>query len=106
MINRSYLYNTICKTIERLDKELKELIGKGIFFMPELSVAFELGKSIFKERYHIFGTDDIKWHRELKQGDGISDIVFMKDESPILTIELLVNIPVISFAESSNTPFM
>ncbi len=88
MINRSYLYDTICRTTERLDKELKELINKGIFFMPELSVAFELGKSIFKNRFHIFGTNDIEWIRELKQGDGISDIVFIKDENPILTIEL------------------
>jgi len=36
----------IVNVTRRLNDELEELAGEGIFFMPELAFAFEVGKSI------------------------------------------------------------
>jgi hypothetical protein len=79
-INQELLFETIYKVAETIENELSADYGKGIFFVPELHFAFEVGKAIFKSRQEIFGVDKIEWLREtnLKNG-GPSDLVFKTD---------------------------
>ena len=43
---QAILCNTITLTIAKIDRELKGVEDKGIFFAPELHIAFECGRSI------------------------------------------------------------
>jgi hypothetical protein len=52
--------------------------GKGIFFMPELAFAYEVGKEIYFNRKSILFNENYVWKREGKvgQGYGIADLIF------------------------------
>ncbi len=74
------LYETIFETIKREDEELANLTGKGIYYAPELYVAFMLGKEIKKNDIKIFG-QSVEWLRETSFGDtGPSDFAFKTDK--------------------------
>jgi len=76
-VNRQVLFKTISDNIKGLDKELESLNGSGIFFAPELYIAFLIGKEITRNKEIIFGSKDIVWDRERDLGNGgPSDIVF------------------------------
>jgi len=80
-MNNELLYLTIFATLENEDKELTKLTGQGIFFAPELHVAFILGKEIKKNDTEIFGHNNVEWLRETTFGDtGPSDFAFKADD--------------------------
>ncbi len=82
------LFRLIQNTIEKIDKELKDSNGTGVYFSPELYVAFCIGREISKNRNEIFQQDEIEWIREIDLGNGgPSDIVF-KCEELLIVIEL------------------
>lgn len=88
MIDIHALFSTIKTTIKTIESELKISNNKGIFFAPELYIAFCLGFELFKERQEIFGTRNVEWIREANLGSGgPSDIYFKSDETN-LVIEL------------------
>ncbi|KAB7530795.1 hypothetical protein F8C76_04665 [Flagellimonas olearia] len=68
-MNYSLLYNTIHKIIEKEDSDLASLTGKGIFYAPELYLAFIVGKEIKREEASIFG-HSTEWIRETNFGNG------------------------------------
>lgn len=76
-INQESLFKTISEIAESLESELYLNYRKGIFFVPELHFAFEVGKAIFEKRNEIFGLEQIEWLRETNLGNGgPSDLVF------------------------------
>lgn len=80
-INQKSLYKTISEVVESLESELFQNYKKGIFFVPELHFAFEVGKAIFRDRIEIFGIEQIEWLRETNLGNGgPSDLVFKVGE--------------------------
>lgn len=83
-LNQEHLFGLITGVIQQIEKELAQY-KKGIFFAPELHIAFEIGKALFKERRNVFGTEEVKWHREvdLKNG-GPSDLVFEANNEKIV----------------------
>ncbi len=69
----------IIKGIVLNEEEELAQIDKGIFFAPELSLAYQIGKAIYKDREKIFNLpgNRIQWARELNlDNGGPSDIVF------------------------------
>lgn len=75
------LFKIIQTTIEQIDEDLKISNGTGIYFSPELYVAFCLGREISKNRKEIFRQDKVEWLREIDLGNGgPSDIVFKSEE--------------------------
>lgn len=77
----SELYKTIELTIKEIETNLKDSNGTGIYFSPELYVAFCLGKDIAKNRQLIFGNTNIEWQREIDLGNGgPTDIIFKSNE--------------------------
>ena len=82
------LFETVKSTINEIESNLKESNDTGIYFTPELYVAFCIGKDIAKHRVSIFGTNDIEWQREIDLGNGgPSDIIFRNKEQ-LTVIEL------------------
>ena len=80
-MNSQTLFESIKKTVLEIEAELRNDYGFGIYFAPELYVAFCIGKKIFKQQQEIFGTDKIKWLRETCIGSGgPSDIIFKSDD--------------------------
>jgi len=78
-MNNELLYQTIFETLEKEDTELTKLTDQGIFFAPELYVAFILGKEIKKNDTEIFGTST-EWIRETSfNNSGPSDFAFKTD---------------------------
>jgi hypothetical protein len=64
-INQDNLFNSILNTVFKIEHELNDLKPSfGIFLAPELYLAFEVGKEIYKNRNSIFGKEEIKWVRE------------------------------------------
>lgn len=77
MIKQDVLFETLKEAVLCIDSELRQLNNTGIFFAPELYIAFCLGRDIYKNRDRIFGTSDVKWLRETNLGNGgPSDICF------------------------------
>ncbi|MDF0718371.1 hypothetical protein PY092_19610 [Muricauda sp. 334s03] len=75
------LYEIIYETVLEEDNELTNLTGKGIFYAPELYVAFILGKSIKKNEISIFNKE-VSWVRETNLGNtGPTDFAFEVDEA-------------------------
>jgi hypothetical protein len=88
MTNTGFLFEVIKETIIDIDKDLKSINGTGVFFAPELYVAFCIGKEIYKNRNQIFKNDEVKWARETNLGNGgPSDICFKVDDKNVV-IEL------------------
>jgi hypothetical protein len=64
--------------------------AKGIFFAPELHLAFECGKSITAERQNIWGQEKFEWKREVKFDNyGLADLYF-KGENKGIVIEFKI----------------
>jgi hypothetical protein len=84
-INRELLFETISNVAESIEKELTVEFKKGIFFVPELHFAFEVGKALYRSRMEVFGVDKIDWLRETNLGNGgPSDLVFQAGEEFIV----------------------
>ena len=78
-INEEALFDTIFKYINDLDTELESLNNEGIFFAPELYIAFGIGKEIMKKKEKIFVDTNISWDREVKLNNGgLTDFLFHK----------------------------
>ena len=76
-MNETELFNTINYEALSIENELKAIAGEGIYFAPELHIGFRISKAIYLNRKRIFEDENVKWHREIKEGDsGPSDIVF------------------------------
>lgn len=76
MLELDLLYQTIFDTLKKEDEELTTLTGQGIFYAPELYIAFVLGKEIKKNDTSIFG-QSVEWIRETSFGNaGPSDFAF------------------------------
>lgn len=72
--------SSIADTVSRIDKELKTIDNKGIFFAPELHIAFECGKDITTNGQNIWGQQSYKWKREIKfESYGLADLFFTSD---------------------------
>ena len=79
-MNKSILYNTILNRIEKEDSDLSSLTGKGIFYSPELYIAFIIGKEIKRNEMSIFG-QKTEWIRETDLGNGgPTDFAFKTDK--------------------------
>jgi hypothetical protein len=78
-MNLDLLYNTIFERLEKEDFDLTSLTGQGIFYSPELYIAFILGKEIKRKEISIFGEKQ-EWIREtdFKNG-GPTDFAFRKE---------------------------
>ncbi|MDI1324854.1 MAG: hypothetical protein PSV36_19075 [Algoriphagus sp.] len=84
IIDQGKLLATIISVVQSIELELKELNGTGIFFVPELYLAFQIGKTFFTNQKSIFGTEELKWVREKNLGNGgPSDLIF---ETPNETV--------------------
>ena len=82
------LAKTICKVAENEDNILSELAGEGIFHMPELAFAYDCGKAIIEKSSKIFGTNKVKWNREIDLGNGgPTDLVLTINNSYRVAIE-------------------
>ena len=68
------------------DKQLTDLCGEGIFFMPELAFAYACGKAVMRDRAQIFGDTDVRWIREENfGGGGPTDLAFgLRDRKKIV----------------------
>ena len=88
-MNKHLIIEQILESILEIDKELKSINNKGIYFAPELFIAFHVGKSIYKKREQIFSTKDIEWERETRiPGYGIFDIAFKTGNTRKVVIEI------------------
>ncbi|MCM5661954.1 hypothetical protein [Galbibacter mesophilus] len=75
------LYNVIFQTLKKEDCELEELTNKGIFYSPELYIAFLLGKAIKQNEKIIFNKKSC-WLRETDFNKiGPTDFAFKIDET-------------------------
>ncbi len=76
-MNEELLYKTIFDRLIQEDKELTSLTDQGIFYAPELYIAFIIGKEIKKNDAIIFG-QPTKWIRETDFGNGgPTDLAFL-----------------------------
>lgn len=89
-LNTEELFKTIVMTIEGIEADLKKANATGIYFSPELYVAFCIGKEISRNSQSIFGTNNATWLREVDLGNGgPSDIVFKtNDHLTVLELKL------------------
>jgi hypothetical protein len=83
-MNAEFLYRIIFESLKKEDLELSNLTTQGIFYAPELYIAFVLGKKIKENEEDIFG-EKIEWLREtdFKNG-GISDFAFKTSDKSIV----------------------
>ena len=72
------IFNVIKRVILQEEITLKTLCDKGIFFVPEIALAYAIGKEIYINRELIFGNNDVEWLREVTfdKAGGPSDLVF------------------------------
>lgn len=76
MIDTKLLFDSIVDSIAKIEEELNQL-DKGIFFAPELYIAFKIGINIYQNKEKIFNTSNVKWHRETAFLKGsITDLAF------------------------------
>lgn len=89
-MNNEILFEIIKTSIRDIDREINQTNGTGIYFAPELYVAFSIGQNIFKQRKNIFNSLNVLWSREINLGKkGISDIVFKHiDSYTVIEIKL------------------
>jgi hypothetical protein len=75
-MDEELLYSTIYNRLAQEDKELTSLTEHGVFFAPELYLAFILGKEIKKYEMKIFG-QQTEWIRETDfRNGGPTDFAF------------------------------
>lgn len=73
----SKLFDTIKDSILQIELSLKDFSNKGVYFAPELHLAFCIGQKIMENRTQIFGDERVEWLREINLGNGgPSDIIF------------------------------
>lgn len=83
-MNEQLLYKIIFDLLKKENKDLELLIDRGIFFAPELYIAFILGKKIKEKEQLIFGRS-VEWSREEKFGEiGPTDLAFKTDKDTFL----------------------
>lgn len=82
-------YQKIFEYLKSEDDNLRDL-KSGIFFAPEIYIAFQIGKLSKINEQELFG-QKINWHREydLKNG-GPSDIIFQKGNQDMIVFELKI----------------
>jgi hypothetical protein len=91
-MNNELLFKSIKKSVTKINKKLLTLNNTGVFFAPELYIAFCIGKEIYKNREEIFGRKEVEWVREVapKRGSGPVDILFKDGNVFLCGIELKV----------------
>lgn len=89
-MNNQLLYDLIFNCLEQENHELTELTDEGVFFAPELYIAFVLGKVIKKNFKDVFLTNNVVWRREtiIEKSLGPIDILFEITENKSVLIEL------------------
>lgn len=76
-MNEEFTYNLIFNLLQKEDAELTKLTNKGIFYAPELYIAFIIGKELKKNENQIFG-ENVEWQREISIGTvGPTDVAFV-----------------------------
>ncbi len=88
------IFDAIKEAVQTQKNEL-EIISKGIFFAPELVLAFSIGKVIYRDRANIFNApaDKINWKREINLNNGgPSDIVFEVENSSEITQSYVIEL--------------
>lgn len=88
--NQEKLFTCILDTVLRIENDLKSVNSTGIFFAPELYLAFEVGKELYKKRIHIFGDNDIEWVRELNLGNGGPSDLILQSENDTYVFEFKI----------------
>lgn len=74
----TFIFDAIKESVQHQKDEL-DTLSKGIFFAPELVLAFSMGKILYRDRAKIFNApaEQITWKREVNiKNGGPSDIVF------------------------------
>jgi hypothetical protein len=80
--------NTIVEVALKEDQTLRRLCRKGIFFMPERTFAYEVGKAIAADANRIFGTADFDWEVEKILGaGGPTDLVLRPADRKAIAVE-------------------
>lgn len=95
-MNEIQLYNILLETIIKEDLELTNLTGSGIFYAPELYIAFVLGKEIKRNEKLIFNQEST-WIRETDFGkSGPTDFAF-KIKGSTFAFELKIRANLFSY---------
>lgn len=77
--NKEQLFHAVTMAVAEIENELHE-VEKGIFFAPELYIAFKIGLNIYKKRKNVFNGNKVEWLRETSLTKGtITDIAFLVD---------------------------
>ena|SRR5690606_10717431 len=67
--------DSIINTIKRENEELGSLHNKGVFFLPELTISYLVGKDLVKNAIEIFNSKIKNWYPEYTVGSrGPSDL--------------------------------
>jgi len=82
------LFEIIRTTVNGIESELKRSDNTGIYFSPELHVAFCIGRDVSKNRKQIFGENEVQWLRETNIGNGGPSDILFKDGDRYIVIEL------------------
>jgi hypothetical protein len=92
--NTAKIFETIKTTVKTICDDLKDTNGTGIYFSPELYVAFCIGKEIARKKQTIFGAENVEWLREINLGNGgPSDIAFKTaDTYTVIELKLRDNV--------------
>lgn len=88
-MDHSSLYKTILSSIKKEDSDLASLTGRGIFYSPELYIAFIIGKEIKRNENSIFG-QYVEWIRETDFGNGGPTDFAFKTEEKTYAFELKI----------------
>jgi len=90
-INSEILFSILKDTIDNIEADLRGTNETGIYFAPELYVAFRMGQEIMKNKFKVFETENVEWLREINLGNGgPSDIAFKTHDGTYTVIELKV----------------
>ncbi len=88
MIQQDLLYQHIFDVFKSEDDDLKSICNKGVFFAPELYLAFKAGKELKTNDQAIFG-QNIEWKRELMiQENGPFDLIIIGDDGATSIFEI------------------
>ena len=84
------LSNVTKDCITEIQLDLLKINDTGIFFAPELYIAFKLGIAYSNHKLEIFGIDKVEWLRETNfRNGGPTDLAF-KNENSIFLFELKI----------------
>lgn len=95
------IFSKISEVVQKENELLQSLNNKrGIFYVPELALAYLIGRKIFQEREHIFESEnDLKWvpEKSYHPNEGPTDLSFEVNQMPILHIEFKIRNTVDSY---------